>query len=242
MNRKNAVSVILLLFVVLAFSAAARAAGGCCPSSAGVCECRCCDGSPMLPGCVQYYPECFFTTDADYEMPYFKKYKRGKKSVQKSTKKSTKKTSKPVRGKSARILINGSELSDRGLIVRRTTLVPVRSVFENLGAVVSFDNTSREITVGLGSRTISLRLGRKVAHIFHREYYEGTAQLDVPLEVAPQIIHGRTYVPLRFIAESLGAEVHWNGKIQTIDITKKLSEFGDPYLMPQTRGRSRIWY
>ena len=47
--------------------------------------------------------------------------------------------------------------------------------------------------------------------------------IDVTLEkygVAPIIINNRTYVPIRFVAEELGADVQWNETTQQITITK----------------------
>ena len=38
--------------------------------------------------------------------------------------------------------------------------------------------------------------------------------------VAPEIINDRTYVPIRFVAEELGADVQWNEETKTVTITK----------------------
>ncbi len=59
-------------------------------------------------------------------------------------------------------------------------------------------------------KVIKLQIGNKIAYI---DGYQLT--LDVP----PQIISGRTMVPVRFISEGLGAEVGWDGATKTVTIT-----------------------
>ena len=49
---------------------------------------------------------------------------------------------------------------------------------------------------------------------------EGEKEEKVTLEVAPEIKNGRTFVPLRFVTEALGAEVEWVAETKTIVVTK----------------------
>jgi len=60
-------------------------------------------------------------------------------------------------------------------------------------------------------RIIKLQIGDKIAYVDGNEL-----TLDVP---PPQIINGRTMVPVRFISEGLGAEVGWDGATKTVTIT-----------------------
>lgn len=95
-------------------------------------------------------------------------------------------------------------------ILNGRTLVPLRFVSEALGAHVAWQEANQQVTLSMGARTVILWVGR------------GEARIDgapVPIDVPPIIANGRTLVPLRFAAESLGAEVQWNENDQTILLT-----------------------
>jgi len=79
-------------------------------------------------------------------------------------------------------------------------LVPLRAIFEKLGAEVNWDDNSKKITAVKDNKTVSLVVGEKAAYIDGQP-----VQLDVPAK----IIKGRTLVPVRFISEALGNEVIW---------------------------------
>lgn len=109
------------------------------------------------------------------------------------------------------ITINGQVLpTDLPPIVKDgRTLVPLRVIFEALGAQVSWDGSSGRIAGTKANLTIVLNVGNKSASI------NGNAIL---LDITPQIINGRTMVPTRFVAESLGAKVEWNAASRTVSI------------------------
>ena len=90
------------------------------------------------------------------------------------------------------------------LIVNNRTMVPIRVVTETLGGTAVWNEAARTVTLVIDGKTI-------------------TMTIDVTLEkygVAPIIINNRTYVPIRFVAEELGADVQWNETTQQITITK----------------------
>lgn len=91
-----------------------------------------------------------------------------------------------------------------------TTLVPMRKIFESLGCTVSWEDSTKTITATKDSIEIKLTLGSTVA------YKNGT---PINLTVAPQSINGSTYVPPRFVAESLGCKVGWDNPSQTVLIS-----------------------
>ena len=91
-----------------------------------------------------------------------------------------------------------------------TILVPLRGVFEKLGAGVQFATATKTITAIRGATTVTLRLGDPYA------YVNGAQR---PLAVAPQALNGVTVVPLRFVSEALGAQVTWKRDISTAVIT-----------------------
>lgn len=87
-----------------------------------------------------------------------------------------------------------------GEIVEGRTLVPLRAIFEELGAEVHYENASKKISASNGTRTITLTVGSRHAYV-----NSSHSLLDVPA----QIKDGRTLVPLRFISESFGSDVSW---------------------------------
>lgn len=91
------------------------------------------------------------------------------------------------------------------------TLVPMRRVFEILGANVSWNEAERSVTATKGNTEIKLYIGSQIA------YKNGQAiQLEVPAEIMAST--GRTMVPLRFVSEALGATVNWLASTRTITI------------------------
>ncbi|KAF1084161.1 N-acetylmuramoyl-L-alanine amidase AmiC precursor [Sporotomaculum syntrophicum] len=78
------------------------------------------------------------------------------------------------------------------------TLVPFRHIFEALGAEVWFDSRANAAFGKKGDLTIELPVNQKVA-------YKNNEHIQ--LDVATQVVNGRTMVPLRFISESLGCQV-----------------------------------
>ena len=79
-------------------------------------------------------------------------------------------------------------------------LVPIRPVFEALGARVSYDSLSRQIVVTRGTRAIRMRVGTRSATINGRQ---------IELDTAPRVVAGETMISLRFVAESLGVPVEY---------------------------------
>lgn len=94
--------------------------------------------------------------------------------------------------------------------INNRVLVPVRAIFENLGLQVEWDETTKTVIGQKEDLIIKLPIGDTTATI------NGTKiQLDVPAV----IINERTLVPVRFIAESIGAEVKWDDKNQVVLIS-----------------------
>jgi len=82
-------------------------------------------------------------------------------------------------------------------------LVPLRVIFESLGATVDWDGATSTVTATQGSNTVKLTIGKSTA------YKNGaTVELDVPAKV----VKGRTLVPVRFISEAMGANVRWDAE------------------------------
>jgi hypothetical protein len=91
-----------------------------------------------------------------------------------------------------------------------SVLVPLRGVFEKLGASVLYDAGTRRIVAVRGGTNVSLQLGSNRAEV------NGAVQ---QLSVAAQAVNGTTLVPLRFVSEALGARVRWIPASSTVAIS-----------------------
>ncbi len=101
-----------------------------------------------------------------------------------------------------RVLLDGKKLTFDVEPVNRSgrLLVPMRAIFEGLGAEVSWDGAARTASAVLGGRSVSVTIGSTAAVVNGR-----AATLDVPAE----IVSARTLVPLRFVMTALGADVEY---------------------------------
>ena len=106
-----------------------------------------------------------------------------------------------------------------------TTFVPMRAIFEALGASIDWDDATRTVTSVKDGNEISLTIDSDIAT------KNGITRI---ISKAPQIAFDYTMVPLRFVCESLDCAVYWDGATQTIDITtenplagKSMLLFGD---------------
>ena len=105
------------------------------------------------------------------------------------------------------------ELSVSPVLENGRTLVPLRAIFEAIGAEVGWESSTQTITGSQADNIIILQLNNKIATINGKE---------VELDVAAKAIDGRTLVPVRFIAESLGAEVGWDQESKTVLINSTI--------------------
>jgi hypothetical protein len=108
------------------------------------------------------------------------------------------------------VVVNGTTISFDQPPIERSgrVFVPLRGVFERLGASVVYD--SGKINATGGGRTISLTIGSTTAVV------NGQSQT---LDVAPFLVGSRTLVPLRFISQALGASVDYASNSDTVTIT-----------------------
>jgi len=110
------------------------------------------------------------------------------------------------------------DLDSPPVIKNSRTLLPMRAVAEALGAQVNWNEAARKVTITSTGTSIEMWIGKNLA------YTNGKQVLIDPQNknVVPEIINGRTMVPVRFVAESLGATVSWDEKTKTITIVKSL--------------------
>ena len=111
------------------------------------------------------------------------------------------------------VFINGKKVvfDTMPVIQNSRTLVPVRAIFEGLGATVGWDPATYTVSSTKGNQSLSLSIGKTNATVDGK-----TVVLDVPAS----IMNSRTMVPLRFISEAYGNKVDYNvvGGVAVIDI------------------------
>ena len=109
------------------------------------------------------------------------------------------------------VVLDGSVLSFDvpPIIENGRTLVPLRAIFNALGAEVVYDDTIKTIIATKAETTIKLTIGSANAYKNNN---------PITLSVPAKIMNSRTLVPLRFVSESLGAEVNYDGITETITI------------------------
>ncbi|MDF2545768.1 MAG: copper amine oxidase family protein [Anaerosolibacter sp.] len=108
------------------------------------------------------------------------------------------------------------ELDVQPAIVNNRVVVPVRAVFEALGINVGWDEATKTVIGTKDDLTIKLPIGNKSAIKNNR---------NISLDTPATIIGGRTLIPLRFIAESVGAKVEWDAKNRIVSISTESTEY-----------------
>jgi len=113
-----------------------------------------------------------------------------------------------------KVVINGVEqhYDVMPVIINGRTLVPMRGIYEALGAEITWIDATKTVVGARDNTHIKLRINSD-------SYYVDGVEQEKKLDVPAQIINSRTMVPVRFIAESFGETVNWNGDTKTVEIT-----------------------
>lgn len=109
------------------------------------------------------------------------------------------------------ININGDKLSTDvdPIMIKGRVMLPLRAIFEQLGALVVWEGSQRKITAYKDGTQMVLYLDSKTATINGNK---------VTLDVPPLGYKGRTMVPVRFVSEALGQSVNWQTSTRTVTI------------------------
>nr|WP_300096140.1 stalk domain-containing protein [Sedimentibacter sp.] len=94
------------------------------------------------------------------------------------------------------------------------TLVPLRGVFEKLGAKVDWNKSIQEVVIKDDSNEIQMLLNKNKVMV------NGEIK---DIDVATKMINSRTFAPLRFISENLGHDVRWDAATNSVYITRNTS-------------------
>ncbi len=129
----------------------------------------------------------------------------------------------PYTAEKINLSINGVILDDSKLPIQpinidgSRTLVPLREVFENLGAKVNFDSKTNKVTVIDGENTVVVTVGSTTGYI------NGKA---VEMDAAPKYVSTsstdpkKVMIPLRFVGEGLGYDVFYDAATRTVKVNK----------------------
>ena len=99
---------------------------------------------------------------------------------------------------------NNAITNDVAPVIRNNrTMVPVRVIAEALGSKVSWNEATKEVTLLVDGKEIKMIINKIM---------EG-------YDVAPTIINDRTFVPIRFVANALGANITWDDATRTVAIS-----------------------
>jgi len=101
------------------------------------------------------------------------------------------------------------------IIVSDRTLVPLRAIAEAFNAQVNWNPDTKQVTVKIGDKTLLLTIGNPKATVNGQPVYIDPQNP----QVVPIISNSRTMVPLRFIAETMGATVEWDPVFKNIYIS-----------------------
>jgi len=107
-------------------------------------------------------------------------------------------------------------------------LVPLRGVFEQMGATVDWDQRTRMVTAHRNGSDVQLRIGDRVASV-----NGSTMNLDVPA----MVVNGSTMVPIRFVSEALGAQVGWMEATHLVSINTGIGTTGSVTTPPRNLRR-----
>jgi hypothetical protein len=112
--------------------------------------------------------------------------------------------------------INGEvkTLDAAPFIMNGRTVVPLRFIGEALGAEIGWDNAQRMVSYKLGKEILYFWIDKPEAKIVIGPLFSK----PIPLEAAPIIKGGRSFVPVRVVSELLGAAVGWDGTTRTVTI------------------------
>lgn len=117
------------------------------------------------------------------------------------------------------VYVNGEKLvfDQEPIIKNGRTLVPMRGIFEALGADIEWNGAEKRVNADWGMNSLDLWIGGR-----NIEMGDGTT---VMLDVPAQVINGRTLVPLRAVSQCMGANVVWDGSTKTINISSAAPEY-----------------
>lgn len=97
-------------------------------------------------------------------------------------------------------------------LINNRTMVPMRKMFEALGAEITWDNATQTAKAVKGNMTVEITIGSNIMY---------SSGVPVEIDSPALLLRSRTYVPVRFISNALGAKVDWDNAKQIVYLTTK---------------------
>ena len=109
------------------------------------------------------------------------------------------------------VVVDGKELDfdTEPIIANDRTLVPMRYIFNALGAEVYWDESDQTILAQKDDTTITIKIGNNI-------FYKNGEAID--FDVPAHLINGRTLIPVRAVAQALDSRVEWDGDLRLVSI------------------------
>jgi len=130
----------------------------------------------------------------------------------------------PVFAREGEITVNvdglNVSLDTSPLLENGRTLIPFRAISEALNVSVAWDETTRTISALDGGASVILQIDSNTAYLNN---------VPVLLDIPPQLIEGRTLIPLRFFGESYNCRVEWDStkaEVRIISPPRRMTVFG----------------
>lgn len=121
-----------------------------------------------------------------------------------------------------KVVVNGTQLSfeQEPVIINDRVLVPMRAIFEALGATVTWVHANRHhgdcATADKGNKSIVLEIDSTYMSIS-----ENGKPTEITLDTPSILYNGYTLVPVRAVSEAFDADVSWDGNTKTVNISVK---------------------
>ncbi|MCD8180086.1 MAG: copper amine oxidase N-terminal domain-containing protein [Firmicutes bacterium] len=119
-----------------------------------------------------------------------------------------------------KVVVNGTEVTFTDAspcIESDRTLVPMRAIFEALGASVNWDEETQTIVSYDPVSDVSITMQIDLDKMFVDE-------TEVSLDVPARIVNSSTVIPLRAVAESMNSTVSWDQETKTVTVEKNMGE------------------
>ncbi len=124
-----------------------------------------------------------------------------------------------------KVVLNGEQLSfeQNPVILNDGVLVPMRTIFESMGAEVDWytpkkGNSNRSATATLNSKSIVFEVDSSYMSITALKNGQATDTKKITLNPPTVLYNGYTMVPVRAVSEAFGASVNWDGDSRTVYI------------------------
>ncbi len=124
------------------------------------------------------------------------------------------------------VYVNGEKVvfDQPPVIVDGRTMVPLRAIFEALGAEVNWDKSTKSILSLKNDVRVAMQIGSNIMSI-----QKGSETKTVTLDVPAEIVSDRTLVPVRAIAEAFGCEVTWDSSAREVEVWSNDAISGGDY-------------